>query len=1006
MAGILFVAPSRDAQRAVFSEQGRGLWSAALPAVLEKHGYLAIESAEQDALADIDRLAGYDVVLVAQGPDDPWVDGRLGVVRERGVGLLLDGPPTPSARAELGIAGVEEITEPGTVQVRDRSLRVAAERFGTPTAGRIAMPLERSTGQRAGPQSGSAPELPITSEQAAAWNAQPWDAEAWSHAAGGRVLMDWVGADTSQRSAAVVQWNNVVACSFGLFAFLAYAHSIGPIPAGQSQAASRSIGVEAALLGIIDLLHQQRNAVRLRVRPWPRGTRWVVSVRHDIERGGAGSVRAAVKEDPDLATWACAPRGGADAAKAAAQAGHEVALLARDPWRAEGGSELSELEHELSGVSVRGAVASHALGAFGFRGAPNVTWAARERLLYTELLGRGHLHPHRFPALAADGAIQILEPVCVPWYENLAALVSDPERIERAVALWSAAAGLLQLRVGPDAAEQRWLPRVRDFELRGASRWTIADAATWWRRSHDLTRIGVRALGGGRFALRAREPVDGLVTELLHPDGSVSEHAIDVGQDECVVESATSKRALPVTWDATWQSYERALASAGVAREELGLPASAQSASARAASVAAAAELPLGLLREFGASIELSRSVVLDLGAGFGARACYLAWRAAPEAIVAVDDRPWRLRAAAEATATLGFDRRVRFVLSSSSELRELPDESIDVAIVSDAPLLSHGRRTRTAMLSELHRVLVPSGLAVIHCSRGRRGLAVALLHGLRRAGLHESQVIRHERPHRRLAGPRTYVTRRFTIVSQRPGMRGRRMDLPAQRPIAGGRPAGIEFLEQVPAVFAHHVRLDLRARGVNGSAAARAVRINSTLAERRAQQLLQLMRDALGILTLVDRTVLECGCGFGAVTAQLALQAAPASMIAVDADPRNVAVARTCIEELGLETVVDVRNLDAEALDGVASGSVDVAIANGVPSGDGDRALAELRRVLAPGGALLLIDTRWALASPALRRRLARAGLAPITTKFVVRREALDRELPRSAALAARKPA
>ena len=119
-------------------------------------------------------------------------------------------------------------------------------------------------------------------------------------------------------------------------------------------------------------------------------------------------------------------------------------------------------------------------------------------------------------------------------------------------------------------------------------------------------------------------------------------------------------------------------------------------------------------------------------------------------------------------------------------------------------------------------------------------------------------------------------------------------------------------------------------------------------------------------------RSILEVGCGTGAFAERLTLENTGATVIATDASPRLV--------ELTAARGVDARLADVSHLP-YADASFDLVVAMWmlyhVP--DLDRALAEIRRVLRPGGRLVAVTNgREHLA--ALRRD---AGGEPLETSF-----------------------
>lgn len=130
--------------------------------------------------------------------------------------------------------------------------------------------------------------------------------------------------------------------------------------------------------------------------------------------------------------------------------------------------------------------------------------------------------------------------------------------------------------------------------------------------------------------------------------------------------------------------------------------------------------------------------------------------------------------------------------------------------------------------------------------------------------------------------------------------------------------------------------------------------RLARTYADFSADNPVNALYDRPNVLRLAGdlrgRRVLELGCAGGLLTERLV--DAGADVLAVDREPRMVALAA---ERLAGRAEVAVADLE-EPLDGVATGSVDVVVASLVLHyvADWGPLLAELHRVLAPGGALV----------------------------------------------------
>ena len=139
-----------------------------------------------------------------------------------------------------------------------------------------------------------------------------------------------------------------------------------------------------------------------------------------------------------------------------------------------------------------------------------------------------------------------------------------------------------------------------------------------------------------------------------------------------------------------------------------------------------------------------------------------------------------------------------------------------------------------------------------------------------------------------------------------------------------------------------------------------------------------QLYRRTLGQTRLDGADVLEVGCGRGGGSAWMAAHLSPRSVTGVDISPRAVAF---CAQFHAAENL-SFQAGDAEHLP-FEDGSFDVVV--NVESshcyGDTERFLAEVRRVLRPGGTFCWADV-WARSRvQGMFERLDRAGLEPVSS-------------------------
>lgn len=144
-------------------------------------------------------------------------------------------------------------------------------------------------------------------------------------------------------------------------------------------------------------------------------------------------------------------------------------------------------------------------------------------------------------------------------------------------------------------------------------------------------------------------------------------------------------------------------------------------------------------------------------------------------------------------------------------------------------------------------------------------------------------------------------------------------------------------------------------------------------------------------------REVLEIGCGRGGGSSYIARYLKPARMVGVDISQKAIAFCRKVHKVANL----DYRHGDAEALP-FADASFDavVNVESSFCYGSLDGFLAEVARVLRPGGHLLLADIRLANEVADLDAAMARSGLDPVARRDITGNvvEALARDSERRA--------
>jgi SAM-dependent methyltransferase len=550
-------------------------------------------------------------------------------------------------------------------------------------------------------------------------------------------------------------------CSFGLFSFLGQCHTAEPFMGKEYRSWGRTIGIEVLFLAHVDQLYEAAGAMRARVMPWPRGVDWVLSVRHDFDRDmGPEDVDDVLERHRSLgtsATWywraryvdpagerdrrrtgrlrggsrqatsADVSRGTAALARVAGAPDHEVALHTEKMWVA-GDREKATVEAAI-GQPVHGSSAHGDPQCFRYQGSPNILWAERAGLEYTEFLQHAHFHPHRAATLDRDGAISTTGLICVSHHESFDRSMKEGdtgrEQITRAVSTYVRTRAMLQVLNHPDLNRDELFEMLGELPREGRLDWTATEAADWWRRTHVQANLSLETTVDGRIRLDSRNPIAGLMLEVRTAGGDLREFAIYLQPERPVVFKpeetpvlAGGDAAVPDEGFSLWERLRGGFGEAvnGYFAEGGRAPDDPAVKSTRATNttlIEHRAELLTSLLESFDVAGGLHGRRVLVAGSGFGALAAYLKVVGGAAEIWAIDNRPEFTQAARDVVgdAVAGL----RYETMDMRALVGIPDGSIDLVIANNAlPYLAF-EGDLAAAIGEFARVLAPGGRLIVH---------------------------------------------------------------------------------------------------------------------------------------------------------------------------------------------------------------------------------------------------------------------------------------------------
>lgn len=555
-ASLLVIHGGEELARTALATERRALWSMALPLVLEKHGYVDVETRGPDALADPEALERRAGVLIARQAEATWTGETVARIVQSEAPVLLEAPAPQRVLAPLGIRSEGPLPPTGSLHPRAAAgpLRIAERR------------TEETTADPSLHWSVLVPDL-ITAEQADAWRRTGWDAFRWTVAGAAEVLAEWRSGST--RAAGIVRHANVTATCFGLFGYLAQAHTADPWEPGELRRGPDTLPLERLLLSLIDEMYVRAGLPRVRLRPWPAGHRWALNVRHDFDRsmprGKVAAVLRAHRSAGTRATWYWRARHlrhpGVDLAHllersvvhtaldhpepgtgrlatgrparlaagnrslrlVARDGRHEIALHTELMW-IDGESERRLVERAC-GARLRGSSSHGDVACVRFQGAANLLWAERHGLAYTENLQAPHRHPYRPAMVEPDGTVRLAQIVCLPKHASLDVGLSRPETYAERVAAdrvrWEADGGLMQVMNHPDINQEALFELLSAFPADGRLDITARDAVDWWLSSHVHGRVGIVRDGSGDPVMHWEESA-ALEADVTRPDGRQS----------------------------------------------------------------------------------------------------------------------------------------------------------------------------------------------------------------------------------------------------------------------------------------------------------------------------------------------------------------------------------------------------------------------------------------------------------------------------------------------------
>ena len=507
------------------------------------------------------------------------------------------------------------------------------------------------------------------------------------------------------------------------------------------------------LAALIDEMHADAGVGRPRILSFPEGAEWGLNVRHDFDRAQSRKqVDAVLSMHADAgtaATWYWRSRhisgrnglrtrvrsqgsnGAAVARRVAAAPRQEVALHTEQLW-----ITTEEERRKIERAVRRPVVGSSAHGdpeCFRWQGAPNVIWADRNGLDYTEFISHSHLTPHRFAMLGEDGTVEPARVVCLPHHESLdrstTAGDAATESVLGAAETYVRAGGFMQILNHPDLNLGPLTEVLAELPSAGRIDWTAADCADWWRRTHVESELSIDEVEPGEYILASKRGVRGAVLEVLEPDGESRRFSIHIEAGDSVSVRSGERSVAVYSALSNDDRWRRKLAPAFVQAAKIyydkrGLdpdaPGSRSTIAINSELVPGRVESMLRLLRGLGGPDSLSGKRVLDCGSGFGAFSAYLANMESASLVTGIDNRPEFTavgNAIAEEAGLIGLDYRT----ADMRLLEGIDDAAFDLAVANNSLLYLTTPEQMEEAAASLARVVAPGGhLFIFQANRWR----------------------------------------------------------------------------------------------------------------------------------------------------------------------------------------------------------------------------------------------------------------------------------------------